>query len=288
MNQTKTWTVATLTWLCTFFTIERLHEPMNIASFVYVLVAALAVGVVLLPRIRVIEQIGLIVGSLSILLIGKTLLGYAVWGAALPITVTEAAAISLTIYLVGQVQRSLRELGESAMRVALAEPLTKAGDFEHGQVQIYRDLRLARRHKRSMSLFTLTPRMDDSTDVPDRLIQEMVRKSASQYLRGQIAHTLVEVTGGCATVLGRDDHLVVAMPELDKHQGRELLNEVREQIREKLGVEIDAGMASFPDHEITLRGLLDRAEATMRMGGRPCVVSHSPDSFPVLAGNAGS
>lgn len=288
MNQTKLWTVVTLAWLCTLFTIERLHEPMNIASFVYVMVAALAVGVVLLPRISGVQQALLTMGSVATLLIGKIWLEYPVWGGALPITVTEVVAISTTIVLACRVQRSLQQLGQSALRVALAEPLSSAHDFEQGQIQIYRDLRVARRNDRSLSLLTIAPRLDDSTQVPDRLIQEMVQRFTGQYLRGRMAQTLAEVTGGCATVLGRNDHLIVAMPEMGEAQGQQLLEQVRDRLREQVGVEIDAGLATFPDHEITLNGLLDRAETNMRLGARSAVIPKTSVAFPMAVAEYGS
>jgi len=288
MNETRLWTVVTIAWLCIFFTVERLHEPMNIASFVYVMVAVLAVGIVMLPRISGFRQAILTLGSVITLLIGKTWLAYPVWGSALPITVTEAVAIAATIALACRVQRSLQELGQSALRVALAEPLSSAHDFEHGQVQIYRDLRVARRNDRSLSLLTLAPRLDDSTQVPDRLIQELVQKATGQYLRGRMAQALAEVTGGCATVLGRNDHLVVAMPEMDEERGEKLLEQVRDQLREKIGIEIDAGLATFPNHEITLSGLLDRAETNMRLGARSSAIPTTAVTLPMAVTECGS
>jgi hypothetical protein len=227
MNQIKIWTVLTFGWLCVFFTIERLHEPMNIASFVYVVTALLAIGILSLPRVSTAAQAGLVIGSFVILLVGKAWLGYPIGGTSFPITVTEAVALWVTIVLVCRVQKSLEQLGQTARRIALADSFAASQDFEQGQVQIYRDLRLARRNQRPLSLLTVAPRLSGSGHLPDRLIHEMVEKSTHQYLRGLMAQTLSKMTSGCATVVGRNDHLVVAMPEVDEQQGRMLIEQVR-------------------------------------------------------------
>jgi hypothetical protein len=50
-----------------------------------------------------------------------------------------------------------------------------------------------------------------------------------------------------------------------------------------LGIEIDAGLASFPHDEVTMRGLLDRAETTMRLSRHGMTVHEEVIAYPVAA-----
>ena len=52
MARLRLWIAATLGWLLVFFNIERFHEPINLASFVYVLAAAVAMVTVAIARVR--------------------------------------------------------------------------------------------------------------------------------------------------------------------------------------------------------------------------------------------
>jgi len=51
MIRLRFWIAATLVWLLGFYNIERFHEPLNIASFVYVLAAVVAIAIVVVERL---------------------------------------------------------------------------------------------------------------------------------------------------------------------------------------------------------------------------------------------
>jgi hypothetical protein len=288
MRQLKFWTVLTVLWLCTFFTIERLHEPMNIASFVYVITAILSVIVLVLPRLTGQIQFGLFGISLGLLILLKSALEYPIFGAALPITVTEALALGITIFVVGRIHRSVQEFQHAALKIAGASNLGHASEFHDRQAEIYRELRLARNYQRPLALMTITPQLEGSERLMEGFVEEIYRKSARQYVHGQVAELLVRATDGCATVIGRDDHLVISLPEVDAKRAEEVLSNIRSVVRGQLGIELVAGTATFPEDELTLRGLIDRAEAVMRdkdPGAAPTIADH-PE--PVVVGESGS
>jgi hypothetical protein len=289
MERLKFWTVLFVLWLCVFFTIERLHEPMNIASFVYVMTAILSAAVLLYPRLSERNQVGLFVASLGLMLILKRALGYPSLGAALPITVTEGLALGITIYLSGRVNFSIQHFQQAALKIASASQAGHAADFDSGQSEIYRDLRRARSYERPLSLMTISPQLSGNERILDALVEEICRKLARKYVHGQVAELLLRATDGCATVVGRDDHLVVSLPEVDPDHAVEILVRMRDIVREQLGIELDVGLAAFPDQELTLRGLLERAEAQMR-GQKEEVQRDVVEErgCPVFAGEPGS
>ena len=99
MTKLRIWIAATVAWLLVFFSVERFHEPINFASFVYVLASAAAITVVIVPRRNTSSLRFLLFGTLGLHLVLKVVLGYQILGPSLPITVTEATALLITVLL---------------------------------------------------------------------------------------------------------------------------------------------------------------------------------------------
>ena len=99
MTKLPIWIAATIAWLLLFFSVERFHEPINLASFVYVLASAVAITVVALPRRNSSSLRTLLLGTLCLHLGLKLALGYQILGPSLSITVTEAAGLLITVLL---------------------------------------------------------------------------------------------------------------------------------------------------------------------------------------------
>ena len=285
MHRLQLWTVANILWLCFFFTVERLHEPMNISSFVYVMTSLLSITVLLIPRVSDRIEIVLFVVSLVLLLGLKSWLDYPTWGSALPITVTEALACGITIFLAGRLHRSVDAFQQAALRIAGASNLGLSTDFNEKQVDIFRELRLARNYERPLAVMTIAPQFGGNEQLMDKLVREVYRKAARQYVVGQLAELLLHATDGCATVAGRDDHLVVSLPEVDADSAKIMVEKIRKAAQSRLQIDLDVGCATFPDEELTLRGLLDRAEESMRSDTQQAPFPRHmcvPQSFPIV------
>ncbi len=104
MTRLRFWVSISFLWLTLLFNVERLHEPFNIASFVYVLAAVLGVLTLAIPPIMRLHPLWTTLGATVVLVSVKGLLGYSVAGQGLPLTVTEAVAVSITVMLARQIE----------------------------------------------------------------------------------------------------------------------------------------------------------------------------------------
>ena len=62
----------------------------------------------------------------------------------------------------------------------------------------------------------------------------------------------------------RDDHLVLMLPGIGSEKAMQFVTRLRALARQRLGLDLDIGVSSFPGQEVTLGGLLDHAESEMR------------------------
>lgn len=269
-----------LTWLLVFFNIERFHEPINIASFVYVLAAMIAIVVVVLrgeTRIR----FGALVGAmLALFLALKWGLGYSILGAGLPLTVTETCALLITAVLVGLIAQGIREFEENAQQVLHMHFDSHTPDLDVSQIQLYREVRSARRHGRPLSLLALSVSNATSPALVARYLEEIQQRGIRKYIDARLAQLINGSISDCDILAYRDDCFFVLCPELSGDAAQEVVQRLELGAREQLGLELNIGSACFPDEEVTLGGLLDKAAGAMR-GKTPTAIA-TPQGLEAL------
>ena len=264
MTRLRLWVVAVCAWLFAFGNIERLHAPINVASFVYVLTFAVAVATVFWRPVTRWEPYWVSAALLALLLLLKYLLGYPLGGSHLPLTVTEGCAVVITLALGRQLARCIDEFERAAADALLIDFEARQIAFEHRQPEIHREMRRARQFARPLSLVTIGATKPSLRQSLARLIEEAQRKSASEYVSARIADLIARETDSCDLITRRNGHFLVLLPESGAPEAREILERLRDSIQQELGVEVRAGLATFPDQEVTFAGLLERAEAEMQ------------------------
>ncbi|MBW3541423.1 MAG: hypothetical protein KY476_14240 [Planctomycetes bacterium] len=264
-------------WLCVLSNVERLHEPLNVASFVYVYVAVVAVSIALVPMLSRCSALTIAVVLLAALVGLKAAFGRDIVGPHLPLTVTEAVGVLITWALARQVSLRLSGLEEAAVG-ALVPPSSRAVvPFDSGQEQIYREVHRARRFDRPLSIIALAPSATHGP-VAERIVEHLRRRLAAEFVYARMLDELARRTSPCDLITRRNGHLVVLLPEVDGAAADVLAEDLRRSLSGALDMEVYAGRASFPDEEITLAGLLERAEARMWNGSvvsRPAASSGS-------------
>jgi hypothetical protein len=269
MNKLRGWISALLLWLLFFYNIERFHEPINLASFVYVYAAAVAIAVVAVRRFRTWSSGWLLAAAVVVLLIIKASRGYVVLGHGLPLTITECCAIGVTLFLARGIAASIHEFERGALDVMTLQLNGSALAFETGQTEIYREIRRAREFARPLTMVALTSRGTSTSAAINRLLEEVQRLTIRRYVDARLADLLANETRDCDIVTQRDDHFVLVLPEADRARAASVAEHLKSAAQEKLGLQLEAGVATFPDEEVTLTGLLERAVAQMRMAGQP-------------------
>ncbi len=250
-------------WLAVLYNVERVYEPINLTSFLYVLVGIVVVVIICIPKLHKVTLAQITFASLPLYAVLKWSLGYSFFGSQLPITVTECLVLGLTNVLAWRVAHGLDEFVRSAGELAAIPLGRQPFDLKDGESEMYREMQRARRFEHALSLATVSFSRDFKESDLERLANiarhEMVRK----YLESRVAGVLLDAASTSDLVVMRNDGFVVMFPESDGQAVRSLLDQAAKSIHEELGLRLQVGVAEFPSEECTLAGLVDRAESQM-------------------------
>lgn len=256
-----------ITWFFLLYNVER-PELINIASFVYGFAFVAAVAVIAVPALHEwpLPQVLLILLPVYFLL--KLYLGYPIAGEGLrnlPITVTEIAALVITLLLARWIMERFTHLQQGVARVTMSH-LNDASPFDDGQSLIYREIRRARRRQRPLALLALKPTAASVSYSLDRFLEEAQAEIIEHYIRASVADLLLTTLEDFDIVTRRNDHFIVVLPEAGADELEETIGRLQREARSRLGIELSIGRARFPDDAVTFGQLLADAERAMNQG----------------------
>lgn len=263
MKQLRLWCAIFFGWLFVFYNIERLHAPINIGSFVYVLAAGASVPLIFFAQLQRIRSVWLIVPLVPLILVLKACFGYPIFGASLPMTITEVGAVLVTIVLARRIGSSLEDLRQSAVQSLIAHLNEKSRPFELGQSAMYREIRRARAFDRPLALLAVSAKCEAVDLQLDRFTQEVQQETVRNYIQARIAQLLTEETKDCDIITQCDGHFTALLPEASRDVVENVIERISSTSRERLGIELDFGVSIFPEDEVTFVRLLESAEADL-------------------------
>lgn len=267
MDRIRWWLLALTAWLFFIYSIERISEPLNLASFVYLLVFGLAAALIAFPRLNRRSPYFLALVVLAAYFILKVVLDYPiVTGSGLPVTITEIVAILGTGFLVRQIMIRLDATLEAVARLSLPMP-RESISFEIAQGLMYREIRRARRHHRSASLLAISPTSASVAYSLDRFFAEALRAVADRYVDARLAHFLVEELDDYNIVAQQNGSFLVLLPEASAEEAGEIAFRLQRAAAERLGLHLRIGRAHFPQDAVTFDQLLADAERQMAEDG---------------------
>ena len=238
-------------WLFLFYNIERLSGSINIITRVaYILVPIVAVLIILVPNMRKVPLGVLMVGPIPIFLVLKAWLGSRVWGAALPLTVTEICAIALTTILARWVSNGLGEFERAIANITIGQVGKLPEPFSVGQGEMYREVRRARHHQRPLVLMAIGVEEESIQVALDRMVQEVQQAMMKQYVLSGLAKTLCHELEDYNIIAQRNDHFLALLPEVTSEQLTDLASRLRKAVSEQVGVTLQIGTASFPEDAV--------------------------------------
>lgn len=273
MKQLRFWFVGICAWFFLLYNMERLGDPLNLASFVYVFAFVSAVLLILVPALQRISFAWLLAGSLLPYFILKSQLGYPISGSELPIIITEICAIGITIFLAGQLGRRLEGVKETLASLIIGRLGQEAVPFATGQARIYSEIRRARLYERPATLLAISATEESVEFSIGYFIQEAQREIIKQYIAARISELLVEELHDCDIVARRNGHFITLMPETTRDTVGDIIRRIKEKAAEKLNLHLNVGLATFPDEAVTFESLLAIAEAQMATSNKD-VTSH--------------
>ncbi|MFB0536331.1 MAG: hypothetical protein ACETWR_15250 [Anaerolineae bacterium] len=250
-------------WLCLFYNIERLSEPISISSVAYTFVPVMAALTILVPHLRKVALGWIMVLSIPIFLVLKAWLGYRVWGTAIPLTVTEICAIALTTTLAHWVGNGVGEFERAIARITIGQVGKLPELFSTGQAEMYREMRRARHHQRPLALMAIGIEEESIQVVLDRMVQEAQQAMMKQYVLSDVARTLCDELEDYNIIAQRNDRFLALLPEVTSEQLTDLAGRLREAVSGQAGVTLQIGTASFPEDAVTFESLVEKAVEEM-------------------------
>ncbi|MGH9146511.1 MAG: GGDEF domain-containing protein [Vicinamibacterales bacterium] len=249
-------------WLFVLYNIERLYNPINIASFVYVFACLSAAPLVLVPRLSQVALFKLLAPLAAVMLVLKPVFGYSIGGQNLPLTLIELGVVSLTVAMAYHVGRRMEE-ARNAVVSTLISHLNQTRPFDKGLEDMYREVRRARAFNRPLALLAVAPTTDSASVTLDRFTKEAHKEAVEQYVQARLAKVLSTGTKGSDIITRAGDHFVMLLPETGRHKANRLVKKLRSKVQSELGLDIAIGASVFPDDEVTFVKLMERAQAAM-------------------------
>lgn len=263
MRRLRFWFVGICTWFFLFYNVERLGDPINLASFVYVYAFILAILVILTPALQRISFIWVLVGALIPYFLLKQELGYSLTGADLPIIVTEICALGITIFLAGQLGRHIEGVKEILASLTIGRLGEEAVPFSKGQERIYSEIRRARLYERPATLLAISATQQSIDLSIDSFIKEAQGEIIKQYIAARVSELLVKELNDCDIVARRNKHFIMLLPETTKESVADIIARIEEKASKELKLKLNVGWATFPDEAVTFESLLSIAEGQM-------------------------
>ncbi len=250
-------------WLFLLYNIERINEPINLASFVYVLALVCCLAMLFLRPLNQMRFYWLFLLCLPPYFFLKWWYRHKLLGLNLPLTITEIAALGMTIFLSSQLARQLDEIKETISSFII-EPLTKGiNPFESSQSLIYREIRRARQHQLEVSLLAVEINDQSLKLNLNRFIREFENEIIQSYVNARAGKIFVEKLHITDIVSQRGGHFVILLPETGKENTDKIIQRLQSIAMDKLGVTLKIGVATFPEEATTFEELLENAELKM-------------------------
>lgn len=258
-------------WLILFDDIGRMVGLPTLTPHAYIIMAACVVFPLLFPAPAGNTRFATFAVSVLALLLAH------VWNGSVPsennliLIASEVAAIGLTIFLasllgaqIGAIQQVFTDLGLSQVH--------NVETFEAGQQAIYREIRWARRSQQPMALLAISINpasierlitQSNRQALTHRLVREAQSEVWRTYAMTQVAKLLVAELDDSAIVTQRRHYFVIALSGTSREQSSAVVEQLQTASNAKLDIQLDIGVAVFPDDAITFELLLECAEAAM-------------------------
>ncbi len=201
-----------------------------------------------------------------VLLILKALLGGFNQPDAALMTIFEIFALAVSSLLVHFLNKSLSEFESVVAKISIGRRDRLPESASVGQGFIYREVRRARNHNRPLTLMTIGIDFHSKPVEVDRIVQEAQQAIIKQYQVSGVSKLLCDQLDDCAVIVQDDDRFIVALPETKPEEVPFIIDRLRRQVSEHLGVRLDIGASAFPKDGYTLEGLMETAAAKMKPG----------------------
>lgn len=192
--------------------------------------------------------------------------------------VTAWLVFAVGVLLIARVIEGRVELESIAGRVAFM-PVDE-GSIPGFKNALEREVGRARRHEKKFVVLSIAA--DPHSLANDQLAavrSEVLADLATRRANFEIHATLVDVLHIYADVARLRDSVLALVPEVELESAEPLVARLRESIRDRLGLEIQVGLASFPNDAISAEDLILMAERARKTSNLRPIPDQDPSKF---------
>lgn len=251
-------------WLVVLCNLERLLEPLYFSRFTYVILLVMAVVTLFVPRVARFPLWVFLASPVPLLLVFKWWDGAFAQSISIPLIFMEICCLGLTIFLSYWVNMALSEFESSVDHITIGEHDKLPEPYAMGKGLIYQEVRRARNHQHPLTLMTVAVEEKSIKGAVNRMAQEAQQTMMRQYTLSNVSKTLCMKLEDSDIIVQQNDHFLIVLPETKPEFVPGLINRLRQQVSEQVGVDLKIGTAFLPEDGFTLEGLLDKATMEMR------------------------
>jgi hypothetical protein len=265
MKHLQIWIAILILWLIFLFNIERLTRSVDIRSYTYIFVASVAVAILILPPLSRKTFSMLLAIPVIAFIIFKVLFETGSWqqnlfeGNALPLTVTQVAAIIITAILARRISEALVEFHDAVNEITFSQIGAPPPLFIEKQGAMYNELKRARHYHRPLSVVALKIDEEDIQMLIPKIIKDVQQAMMREYLLAYLTRILDSSVNDFNTIARYNNHFIMLFPETPGQDIPEIIRTLEKTIRERLNIKLNTGYASFPDEAITFESLIELA-----------------------------
>ena len=265
MFRQRTYISFLIFWFFIFFNIERVFDVFNLDSFVYVYLPLMSCITIFLPKfMKAFQPYGFCFLSLGGYLVLKPLLGYEVLGESLPLTGTEILSLVFTCQLSQKISANFNEFEETIENLTFQQIGLSPKIYDSEETEdMYREVKRCRRFQHPLSLVKVRPKVDPGQYQPTELLKEMQKAFIDRYAQAKVAKLFSDELRDTDLIVIKNNELIALLPETNEKDAHVVINSLTKKAHVNLKIKLNCGLSSFPDHSVTLNGLLDLASADL-------------------------
>lgn len=264
MKRMRLTIAALIAWLFFFYNVERLGLGIDITSAAYILVPAIVVITVLVPRLHTVSAWIMLAAYTPMFLLLKAGTGSSIWGRYLAETVAEICALAVTIYLARGLSQGIREFEMAVAHISFGQFAKLSDALVAGEAEIYREVRRARAYKRPLTLLAIGVEEKSAKVALDRMVQEAQQAMIRQYVLSGVSRTLCDELEDYNIIAQTNHHFLILLPEIGLDDLPDVTKRLRKVVEEQVGVTLQIGAAALPADAITFERLVEKAISEMR------------------------
>jgi len=123
-----------------------------------------------------------------------------------------------------------------------------------------RELQRARHFGRPTTLVAIAANGDGIQQSLNSYVQDLQQRLMNSLTRTRVATLLVGQSNSSDITVTHDGQILMLLPETTRDGASAMFERLSRKAHQELGVSLQAGMAVFPDEELTLSGMMKRAE----------------------------